>query len=349
MSGVGAFPRSLTNEGEKMLKHMRGLLAACSLGLMASLPATAWSLPYSSMVVFGDSLADSGNNALVLDQLAGGVRTPTPLAGPAIPSFPYASNRYSNGPVWVEYLASSLGLSAQPSLAGGTNFAFGGARTGPAGSGFPYSLTDQVGGFLQATGGSAPGQALYVVEGGGNDARDVLTTLLSGGDPTAQIQAYADNMALIVKLLALAGADQFLLWNIPDIGYIPAIRAMGPTATAVASLYTGLMNQALVQALGGLAPSIADGIHLFDAYAALQDIATNPAAFGFADANNACAADPLCVANPSGYFFWDGIHPTTAGHQLMASLALVELPEPGSAVLVALGLFGLLVSVRRVR
>jgi len=332
-----------------MLKRMRGLLAACSLSLLACLPATAWSLPYSAMYVFGDSLADSGNNALVFDQYYGGVRTPTPIAGPAIPDFPYASNRYSNGPVWVEYLASSLGVSAQPSLAGGTNFAFGGARTGPAGSSFPYSLTDQVGGFLQASGGFAPGQALYVVEGGGNDARDVLKTALAGGDPTAQILAYASNMALIVNLLAKAGADQFLLWNIPDIGYIPAVSSMGAAATAAASGLTGLMNQALMQALGGLAPSVANGIHLFDAYDALHDIATNPADFGFANASDACAADPVCVANPAGYFFWDGIHPTTAGHQLMASLALAELPEPGSVLLVALGLFGLLISSRRVR
>lgn len=332
-----------------MLKRLKVVLLLLSLTAMTLGSGAAWSMPYSAMYVFGDSLADSGNNALVLDQIAGGARTPTPLGGPSIPSFPYASDRYSNGPVWVEYLAGSLGLSAQPSLAGGTNFAFGGARTGPAGSGFPYSLTDQVGGFLQATGGFAPGQALYVVEGGGNDARDVLATVVAGGDPTAQILAYANNMALIVKLLALAGGDQFLLWNIPDIGYIPAVKSMGPGASAAASALTGLMNQALLQALGGLAPSIADGIHLFDAYDALHDIATSPADFGFANASGACAADPVCVADPTGYFFWDGIHPTTAGHKLMANLALAELPEPGSVLLVGLGLFGLLVSARRAR
>src|SRR5699024_158155 len=44
---------------------------------------------------------------------------------------PYASGRYSNGPVWAEQLAADLDLSAAPSLLGGTDFAFGGARSGP--------------------------------------------------------------------------------------------------------------------------------------------------------------------------------------------------------------------------
>ena len=48
---------------------------------------------------------------------------------PASP--PYADRSFSNGPVWAQDLAQSLGLPAlQPSLAGGTDFAYGGAETG---------------------------------------------------------------------------------------------------------------------------------------------------------------------------------------------------------------------------
>jgi phospholipase/lecithinase/hemolysin len=69
----------------------------------------------SSLFVFGDSLADAGNNPVVFDSLARPdmPRTATPIPDPSfIPTFPYASDRYSNGPVWVEQLAASLGLSA---------------------------------------------------------------------------------------------------------------------------------------------------------------------------------------------------------------------------------------------
>ena len=46
---------------------------------------------------------------------------------------PYAGGRYSNGPVAVEYLWQSYNpgsMSFTPSLAGGTNYAIGGATTG---------------------------------------------------------------------------------------------------------------------------------------------------------------------------------------------------------------------------
>jgi hypothetical protein len=44
---------------------------------------------------------------------------------------PLAAHVFSNGPVWVQDLSVDLGLGTlSPSLAGGTDFAFGGAETG---------------------------------------------------------------------------------------------------------------------------------------------------------------------------------------------------------------------------
>jgi hypothetical protein len=84
---------------------------------------------YSSLYIFGDSLSDSGNNAVVLAPNV----TPVPISGNSfIPTYPYASGRYTNGQTWAQTLASALGLNASPSLLGGTDYAFGGAQTGPA-------------------------------------------------------------------------------------------------------------------------------------------------------------------------------------------------------------------------
>ena len=105
-----------------MTRIVRMLLLAVVAGLAAFLPLTAGAAAFSSLFVFGDSLSDTGNNAAVIDSgmalplYAPGERTTTPISSPAfIPTLPYASNRYSNGPVWVEGLAAGLGLSAQPS------------------------------------------------------------------------------------------------------------------------------------------------------------------------------------------------------------------------------------------
>lgn len=315
---------------------------------------SAWAAAYSNIFVFGDSLADSGNNAYFFDNYTpySGMRTPTPLSEPLIPTLPYASNRYSNGPVWTEYFAAALGLSAQAALTGGTNFAFAGARTGPAGSSFPYSMTDQVGMFLTGTGGFAPSSALYVVEGGGNDARDVLLAAGGGADPMPLIADYAGSMANIIRALALAGGDQFLVWNVPDIGKIPymlAVDALYPGTSAYASMLAAAMNMALASALSTLDADILDGIHLFDAYKMMDDVAANPGAFGFVDASTPCAMSPACISNPSAYFFWDGIHPTTAGHALMARLSVAEIPEPQTLLLLALALIALAAFRRRPR
>ena len=109
------------------------------------------------MVVFGDSLSDSGNNALVpgLYQpnqvITGNTYVPSATYGPAGPG---------DGPVWASYVAAALGVTLTPSLAGGTNYAFGGAKTGPDPSAFPYSLLTQANQYLTATNNTASANGL---------------------------------------------------------------------------------------------------------------------------------------------------------------------------------------------
>lgn len=81
----------------------------------------------SSLFVFGDSLSDGGNSGLLTQAATGGAI--------AFPPPPYAGGRYSNGPVAVEYLWNRYNPGTdtfKPSLAGGTNYAIGGATSGTA-------------------------------------------------------------------------------------------------------------------------------------------------------------------------------------------------------------------------
>jgi len=104
---------------------------------LAALPASA--SIYNSLVVFGDSLSDNGKQRLRDRQQCRTDHT----GNTYVPSNPYGSGVYSNGPVWASDAASKLGVTLKPSLLGGTDYAYGGATTGPAGSGFPYSLLTQ--------------------------------------------------------------------------------------------------------------------------------------------------------------------------------------------------------------
>jgi len=258
----------------------------------------------------------------------GTLRTATPLpVGEFVAAFPYASNRYSNGPVWVEHFARKLGLKVDASMSGGTNYAFGGALTGPLKSSFPYSLKDQVASFLRQAGTAAPRDALYVISGGGNDAREIHALAETGGDAEPRVAAYARNITEMVTQLHDAGARVFLVVNVPDIGKTPEIAARGPAASERASGIARAMNTALGAAIAGLPSEMAAAIRVIDLFKLLNDVATEPSRFGMLNVSSPCAREPACIADPSRAFSWDGTHPTTAGHAVLAQAALAVLPE----------------------
>ena len=308
-----------------------------SLVLFAA-PWASAQLAFNRLVVFGDSLSDPGNAFVLL----GATNTPPDWSVDAflVPDRPYArgGQHFSNGATWIEQMARPLGLanSVRPafrSASGATNFAIGGARARADGSG--TDLASQVQAFLSAAGNAAPADALYVVEIGGNDLRDALLafvqTLQSGGTP-AQAQAAAGAViadavtAIGVQMQALAGAGarRFLVWRVPNIGATPAIRGLGPDIAGVADSLTQSFNAAVEANV--LAPLAASGLGIvrLDVYAKLNQIIANGAAFGLTNVTGACitpSVPPFQCQIPDQYLFWDGIHPTAAGHAIIAQYA----------------------------
>ncbi|MDN5849914.1 MAG: SGNH/GDSL hydrolase family protein [Nitrococcus sp.] len=288
-------------------------------------------LAYIQLVVFGDSFSDSGNNAVVF----GAERTPVPLTPPdIIPAAPYQSERYSNGPVWAEQLAEELGLGVVASLLGGTNYAYGGARVwqrvSPTES---LSLPSQVAQYLSDTGGVAFSGSLYVIEGGGNDARDVLNALAAGepGKAAKIIIEFKNNIGAMITKLSNAGATDFLIWNVPDVGLAPAVQAQGQIAILLATFVAKTMNVFLDRALDRLEHNLPIDIFRFDAFSFIDAVVANPQAFGFDNASDPCAVSPVCINDPGEHSFWDGLHPTTAGHGAIAQAVLQVLPNAVSA------------------
>lgn len=323
---------------------MKNKILGIGLLLCWLVPVGALASPlYSGLVVFGDSFSDSGNNAVIVEDF-----TKVPLERPdIIPTAPYRSGRYSNGPVWIEQLAHRMDLHARPSLLGGSNYAFGGAHVGPTSAGDTPTLLEQVDRFLSDTHGSAPADKLYVIAGGGNDARAALAAVAGSGGKLAiglpYIEQYGARIASIVTTLHKAGATDFLIWNVPNIGLAPALPDSDAIRAAGASIAIH-MNNLLDSALDSLSVEIpAIDLIRFDAFGLISSIVGNPQAFGLVNATFPCAVDSNCIANPDGYFFWDGVHPTTAGHSVIAQavLPLITVPAPGSLGLVVLGLLTL--------
>lgn len=324
----------------------RRWMPAVSL-LLAALFAAPAQAAYSSLFVFGDSLSDPGNNAVALFSPPFSL-TPTASAqitsNAFVATLPYASNTYSNGPVWAQLLAPRLGagVTANPSLLGGTNFASGGAETSlqPAVPGFPglttFSLQSQLNSYLALSGNVAAGNALYVLEGGANNVRRLL---VSGQafNPVVVAQeaaAYASDVGGMVDQLQAAGAKNIIVWNTPNVGLTPEALFFGPAVSFVASSVAAQFNADLATRLAG-----ESGVKIFDVFSTFTALAGAPAAFGLSNVTTACGNNASgCGLNP---LFWDGIHPTTAGHQLLADgVFALAVPEPSTYAMFLVGLIG---------
>jgi outer membrane lipase/esterase len=341
-------------------------LFLATVGLVAVTAAHAVvAQPYSALYVFGDSLSDAGNNSLVPQ--IGGNPGQVILGNSYIPSQTYSNapfGTYSNGPVWSTQFANMIGLgatpSAMPSLALGNNlgsggiFAFGGATT--SGGQVP-SLLNQVGmyqSYLNATQTTASASALYVVAGGGNNARAAFSTLATQSDfgvigSTASSAAaqYANDIGAIVDQLQAAGAQNIIVWNTPNLGLAPAVTALpftasGLTGSQLGSLVSGTFNGALTSRLAG-----ETGVKLFDLYGLVGLASAN----GFTNTTDACGAPSnsgVCPANIANALFWDGIHPTTAAHTLIAQQVFaLAVPEPSEIAMMLLGLIVVAGAARR--
>ena len=280
-------------------------------------------------IAFGDSLTDPGNA-----YAASGVISTPPFS--LIPSAPYASHTFSNGPTWAEWLAFTLGSpesGAAAFVAPGsfTNYAMGGARA-RAGSG-SFDLTAEVSLFLADFGGQACQAPTYILWIGGDDLRDALTALATAGNPAdgeaaalaiigAAVSGIADNVAALYG----SGARRFFILTAPDVSHAPAVRMQGPAAIAAGAQLSAGFNQALGAAIGQLEQL--PGIHVttYDENVLTAAIIASPAQFGLRDVTDPClkfgvVQNAVC-ARPWQYLFWDGIHPTAAGHLIVASAVL---------------------------
>jgi len=183
-------------------------------------------------------------------------------------------------------------------------------------------MTRQVDAFLQRSGGVASPSALYVIEMGGNDIRDAFQIYVSGGNGGLIIQAALASIAANIQTLYVAGAREFLVWAAPNVALTPAIRTLGPAAGALATNLTQAFNGGLAQVLGQLSFGLpGTSFARLDAYQILYAIVADPASFDLTNVTTACVTPniaPFTCKPVDDFLFWDGIHPTKAGHAILA-------------------------------
>lgn len=268
-------------------------LFAAPAALIAATPS------YSAFVVFGDSYSDVGNISIA--------------TGGAIPGPAYFMGRFSNGPIWLDHVAGVLGLPLKPSLAGGTDFAFGGAEvTQPVSEpqGTIPSVSQQVLLYLSQHGDRADPNALYIIEGGGNDILNAPT----GSNPAALGYRIAVGIATSELLLRQAGARRFVIPNLYNVGLLPAAAGNAAFATAATNAANAWLAKLLTFEM--FLPGVR--IIRIDVFSLLNAVETDPTHFGFINITTPCLVGTTPCTDPDHTFFWDGEHPTLFGHSFFA-------------------------------
>ncbi len=260
--------------------------------LLAMFLAGATGYSFTALYVFGDSLSDTG-------------RSPAPA-----PS--YFNGRFSNGPLWVEYLSAQLGLPYNAS----NNFAVSGSTTS--------GLASQIAGLTPSTNLQT---ALFSVWSAGNDFLNNASMGVNDAGWSNVITAAVMNLTNAVGALFTDGAREIIVANLPDLGKTPALSGTAGGYPAYIDSKVALFNTTLASALTNVVqrnPGLR--IYPLDANSSLNRALSAPATYGFTVTTNGALEDPN-LANKSftgpgaDYVFWDSIHPTTKMHALTAALA----------------------------
>ena len=268
------------------------LVVCCCVTLSAS--------AFDAIVAFGDSLTDTGNE-------------------PAEPYLHY-QGRWSNGPLWIEYLSVRLGFPYNAS----NNLAHSGAQTDDTYNQVNiYTPTNDI------------SNTLFVVWAGGNDFLQEYKTYWFNDAGWAQFTSYsANNLSNAVVNLRSKGARYILVPNTVDVTTIPLLNKLPGFLRSYLQSKVKMFNNKLSRALTTLQATYPDiTIYKADIYLGEKMLLKNYKADGFKKKSIDALSDPTLLDksfNGPGakYVFWDPIHPTSKAHSYIADWFYTAIGSP---------------------
>ncbi|XP_057472568.1 GDSL esterase/lipase At2g30220-like [Actinidia eriantha] len=323
-------------------------------------PCAGKDLPkFQTILIFGDSTVDTGNNNYIPTIISKGNHPPY---GQDFPGRE-ATGRFSNGKLVPDLVASMLGIKEtvppflDPNLTNedlitGVSFASAGSGYDEVTSledgsipvsqqpGMFQNYVDRLKGIVgEEMATNITNGALVIINAGTNDFVFNFYDLATR-TPYFTIDGYQDfvlnKFQNFVKELYGIGCRTMVVGGLPPIGCLPiqmtiklgAIRLCLDYQNSDAQIY----NQKLADLLPNLESSLPGSRIIYsDSYTPMTDMMNNPQKYGFTETQRGCCgtglieAGPFCSSfstvcpSPSQFMFWDGIHPTESTYRYLTN------------------------------
>lgn len=274
-----------------------------------------------TIYVFGDSLHDTGNLYKATSEEQ--------------PSKNYYKGRFSNGPVYCEYIASifceQTGRKIQLK-----NFAYGGAltnyRNGYEPKALPLLKQIELETFVFTN------EDLIIIGCGPNNYGFFFDVHYFPFLHLKRIRTIAIDLERCVKRLISKGAKNIIVFNVPNIFEAPVKKRLnGIFNSLVAPIMarsltkTNLMIKSLIE--DNLRSSDAK-ISVFDVHKFYIEALSDPEPYGFKNSSDSIIPGMGRYDGEIGklktcedYIFWDYVHPTTKAHKMVAEYLVAEIKE----------------------
>ncbi len=261
--------------------------------------------------IFGDSLHDTGN----LKKLTNG----------KYPSQAYFDGRFSNGPVYCDYLDNAI-LEKYSQKICIKNYAVGGALTNSVNGYSPEStsLVSQI----ESENFVFKGDDLIIIGCGANNYGFFFDIHKFPFIHLNRLYNLANDIELCVKKAIDQGAENILLFNVPNMFMAPLkyklsvfFRKLVMPIISKSLLTTNKKIQNFVNGFEKKGVTL----ELFDICKLFSEALNSPEKFGF-ECSKKYVIPGLGrydtkipnLKEHSEYLFWDYVHPTTQGHKMLA-------------------------------
>ncbi|KAI9247648.1 GDSL-like Lipase/Acylhydrolase-domain-containing protein [Phascolomyces articulosus] len=247
---------------------------------------------YHSIVIFGDSWTANGRG---------------PLKETSYEPGDY-EGRMTNGPTWIEYLATFMGADLY-------DYAYSGATANN--TLLPRSVPDikqQIDEFYTKKPNLNNEDTLYIIWTGVNDVHDIYNKTSNQAEQHSLLNAIIDSISLEVN--ALQPTEQLIIMGLAPIQQLPLFSPPPGYTNALLDLIKTFNDklQALSQNVNHQATRFIDTHIFFEKYLHSKE------EYELIDTAHACVNDfEQCTASQFSYLWWDDWHPTTIAHQLIAA------------------------------